>query len=74
MLDVEKIAQEADVIISGFAVKKEEDGFHVFDLNNRSGVAVFKEDQTLIETNMDDIELTSAKKILSESLEYIGVA
>lgn len=27
MLDVEKIAQEADVIISGFAVKKKKTGF-----------------------------------------------
>lgn len=74
MLNVEEIAEAADVIISGYAVKKEDDGFHVFNLNNKEGVAVFKEDGTLIETNMDDIELTAAQKYLKESLGYIGVA
>lgn len=71
MLDVEKIANEADVIINGFAVKKEADGYHVFDLNNLNGVAVFKEDGVLIETNMDDIELAVAKNYLLSSLTYI---
>jgi len=74
MLDVVKIADEADVIINGYAVKKEEDSFRVFNLNNQEGVAVFKEDGVLIETNMDDIEITIARKHLMESLEFIGVA
>lgn len=74
MLDVVKIADEADVIINGYAVKKEEDSFRVFNLNNQEGVAVFKEDGVLIETNMDDIEITIARKYLMESLEFIGVA
>ena len=74
MLDVVKIADEADVIINGYAVKKEEDSFRVFNLNNQEDVAVFKEDGVLIETNMDDIEITIARKYLMESLEFIGVA
>lgn len=74
MLDVVKIADEADVIINGYAVKKEEGSFRVFNLNNQEGVAVFKEDGVLIETNMDDIEITIARKHLMESLEFIGVA
>ena len=72
MLDISKIADEADVIISGFAVKEKEDSFFVYNLNNAEGVAVFIKDGTLAETNMDDIELAMAKKNLLESKKYIG--
>ena len=71
MLDVIKIADEADVIISGFAVKEKENGFSVYNLNNAEGVALFTTDGTLVETNMDDIELAMAKKNLLESKKYI---
>lgn len=72
MLDISKIADEADVIISGFAVKEKEDGFYVYNLNNAEGVALFTKDGTLVETNMDDIELAMAQKTLTESKKYIG--
>ncbi|WP_296031052.1 hypothetical protein [uncultured Treponema sp.] len=72
MLDVTKIADEADVIISGFAVKKKEDGFYVYNLNNAEGVALFTKDEILVETNMDDIELAMAQKTLTEGKKYIG--
>lgn len=72
MLDISKIADEADVIISGFAVKEKEDGFYVYNLNNAEGVAFFTKDGTLVETNMDDIELTMAQKTLLASKKYIG--
>lgn len=71
MLDVIKIADEADVIISGFAVKEKENGFSVYNLNNAEGVALFTTDGTLVETNMDDIELAMAQKTLAESKKYI---
>ncbi len=71
MLDITKIADEADVIISGFAVKEKENGFSVYNLNNAEGVALFTTDGTLVETNMDDIELAMAKKNLLESKKYI---
>ena len=71
MLDITKIADEADVIISGFAVKEKENGFSDYNLNNAEGVALFTTDGTLVETNMDDIELAMAKKNLLESKKYI---
>ncbi len=39
--DLEKIANDADVIIDGFAVEKLDEGFRVFDLNNGTGIAMF---------------------------------
>ena len=71
MPDIHKISDEADVIVSGFAFKNGSDGIKVFDLNNGVGAAVFKSDGTLIETNMDDIEIEIAKKHLLSSLKYM---
>jgi hypothetical protein len=44
MPDLKKIADNADVIISGFAITKCEEGFQVFNLNNAVGAAVFQKD------------------------------
>jgi hypothetical protein len=52
MIDVKKIATEAEVIICGFAFLTEDNFIKVINLNNGHGVAVFKKDGTLIETNI----------------------
>ena len=54
MPDIKKISDDADMIVCGFAYKKQADGIHIFDLNNGSGAAVITSDGSLIETNMDD--------------------
>lgn len=71
MIDLQKIADEAEVIISGFALTKCEEGIRVFDLNNGKGAAVFTSEGTLIESNMDDIELSVAKKYYSMGMKYM---
>ncbi|MBR4273172.1 MAG: hypothetical protein IKQ30_10095 [Bacteroidales bacterium] len=70
-IDLKKIADDADVIIDGFAVEKVNEGFRVFDLNNGTGIAIFLDDGTLTETNMDEIELVIAKQRLNQSIKYI---
>ena len=64
MPNVDQIAQEADIIVNGFAFKKNENDIKVFDLNNEVGAAVFNSQCELIETNMNDIELAIAHKYL----------
>ena len=71
MLDCQKIADEAEVIISGLAFEKCADGIKVYDLNDGEGVAVFKPDETLIETNMDDIQLAIAKRNMRSAMKYM---
>ena len=71
MPDLYKIAHEADIIDNGFALKKTPEGISVFNLNNGYGAAVFKPDGTLIETNMDDIEIAASKKYLQSCLKYM---
>lgn len=60
MFDVDDIAELADVIIVGFAALVREGSIKVANLNTGIGAAVFTPNGTLIETYMDDIELSGA--------------
>lgn len=72
MDDIKSIADRADVIIDGFATIKKENGeYAVVNLNQPGHTTVFKEDGTVIETSMDDIEITIARDYLKQSLKYI---
>ena len=70
---LQKISDDADMIVCGFAYKKTNEGISVFDLNNGKGAAVFADDGTLIETSMDDIELSIAKKHYLANAKYMEV-
>lgn len=74
MFNPEEIADKAEVIIAGFAVVKNTDGYSVYDLNDCEGVAIFQHDKQLLETNMDGICLSLAKKRLDQSIKYIADA
>ena len=74
MFNPKEIADKADVVIAGFAVVVNEKGFSVYDLNDSEGVAIFLPDRQLLETNMDEICLSIAKKRLDQSLKYISYA
>ncbi len=71
MLDIKQEADKADVIIKGFAVQKCKEGFRILNLNNQFGAAVLQEDGTLVETNMDEIELSIARDCMFQSLKYM---
>lgn len=71
MPDIDSIAEKADVIISGYAISKCDEGIQVFNLNNAFGAAVFQADGTLVETNMSEIELSIAKDYMLSSLKYL---
>ncbi len=54
-LDVMKIADEADMIINGYAFTNDNGWIRVLNLNCPNHAAVIYNDK-VIETNMDDIE------------------
>ena len=74
MFDPKDIADKAAVVIAGFAVVEDSKGYSVYDLNDCEGVAIFLPDRQLLETNMDDICLSIAKKRLDQSLKYLSYA
>ena len=58
-----KIAEDADLIVKGYAFKKNGDFIHVFNMNDGFSAMVIDNDGTMIETNMDDIQQALVKQI-----------
>ena len=74
MITVKEIADNADVIINGYAVKKIELGYSVVNLNKQNCAAVFSKEMEMLETSMDDIQLEIAKKYLIKAIGYMEEA
>jgi len=71
MPDIKTIADKADVIINGYAFTNEEDKIRVLNLNCPDKAVVFGSDGEILETSMDDIELSIATRYLKQSLKYM---
>ena len=71
MPDIETVANKADVIVNGYAFTREEDGIHVLNLNSPDKAVVFSEEGEVLETTMDDIELSIASRYLKQNLKYM---
>lgn len=54
-LDIKKIADEADMIVNGYAFTNENGRIRVLNLNIPNHAAVIYNEK-IVETNMDDIE------------------
>lgn len=62
MLDIKELADKADVIINGYAFFKHELGVQVLNLNNTVRATVFSRENEMLETTMDDIEVSIVKE------------
>ena len=71
MLDIKTIADKADVIVNGYAFTKEDDFIRVLNLNCPSKAVVFNSNGEVLETTMDDIELSIASRYLQQNLKYM---
>ena len=71
MVDIHKIAHEAEVIIDGYAVSRWGTGCRVMNLNMPEKVTVFSKDGIALETTMDDIELHIAQKHFLAAQKYM---
>lgn len=73
MVDIIKIADDADVIVDGYAFTKCESGYRVLNLNCPDKAAVFLADCSVAETTMDDIELQIVTNYLKRNIKYMEV-
>ena len=71
MVDVIKVADNADVIVDGYAFTKSDSGYRVLNLNSPDKAACFLADCSISETTMDDIELQIVVNYLSKNLKYM---
>ena len=72
MFDPKIIADEADVIIDGYAyIKKEEGRITIVNLNREGHAALIFPSGEVVETSMDDIELSIAMDYLERAKAYM---
>ena len=57
MTDIAKVADDADMIVNGYAFTKDGQNIRILNLNSPNRAAVINKEAAVIETNMDDIEI-----------------
>lgn len=70
MPDIKKVADEADMIINGYAFTKCEEGFRVLNLNRPDRAIVISPEGETLETSMDDIEIQIVKDYYRKRNHY----
>ncbi|MCI7477277.1 MAG: hypothetical protein MSA77_03470 [Selenomonadales bacterium] len=70
MTKVETLADEAEVIVGGYAFFDRNDGVTIINLHNTDKAAFFYNDE-MIENTMDDIEAFKVKKIYQNNKKYM---
>lgn len=71
MPDIKSIADKADLIVNGYAFTRKGDIIHVLNLNCPDKAVVFNSVGEVLETTMDDIELSIACRYLQQNLKYM---
>lgn len=71
MPDIKTIADKADVIINGYAFTRKDDCIQVLNLNSPDKAVVFDMGGEVLETTMDDIEISIASRYLKQNLKYM---
>lgn len=70
MIDVQKLADAADVIVQGYAFIDRGEGVSVVNLHKPDHAAYFYNDE-LIETTMDEIEAYKVSKLYRDNVKYM---
>ena len=71
MPDIEKIADEADMIVNGYAFKKAPEGYKILNLNKPICAIVINPAGEILETTMDDIEIQIVKEYYEKNRRFM---
>lgn len=69
--ELRAIADNADVIINGYAFTQKGENVSVLNLNRPDKASVLSKSGVVLETSMDDIELEIVRTYLARSLKYM---
>ena len=72
MPDILSVADHADMIVNGYAFSKSNDSVRVLNLNNPASACVLSVDGKVLETTMDDIELSIVQDYYSRNFKICG--
>ena len=70
-LDIKKIADEAELIVNGYAFTKCELGYRILNLNYPEQAAVISTQGEILETTMDDIGVQIVKDYFIKNRKYL---
>ncbi len=71
MPDIIKIADEADLIINGYAFTKCTEGYRILNLNRPECAIVLSVRGETLETTMDDIEIQIVKDYYKKNKKFM---
>lgn len=71
MPDILKVADEADLIVNGYAFTKCGEGYRVLNLNRPERAVVLSLAGEVLETTMDDIEIRIIKEYYKKNKKYL---
>lgn len=66
-----KVANEADIIVNGYAFKRKDMSISVLNLNRPDRAAVLDWEGEVLETSMDDIELSIIRTYLQKNRRFL---
>ena len=71
MIDVKKVADNADMIVNGYAFTKDNELIRVLNLEHPTKASVLNITGEMIETTMDDIEVEIVTDIYLRNKKYL---
>ena len=71
MINIKEIADEADLIVNGYAFKKCDLGYRVLNLDCPEHAIVISQEGETLETTMDDIEIKIVKDYFVKNKKYM---
>ena len=73
MIDIKKIADEANIIINGYAFIKSGDNVKVLNLNEPDKASVIDKNSEIIETSMSDVEIDIIMDYFHKNSKFMEV-
>ena len=70
MSEIEKVAQSADFIVNGYSFICEDEKVRVLNLNDTARAAVLDKEGEVLETSMDDIELSIVRAYWEKNKQF----
>jgi len=71
MTDIVQVAENADMIINGYAFTQEAERIRILNLNNPAKAVSLGKNGIVFETSMDDIEIQIVKEYLMKNKEFM---
>ena len=70
MSEIEKVAQSADFIVNGYSFLCENGKIRVLNLNDTARAAVLDANGEMLETSMDDIEISIVRAYWEKNKQF----